>query len=340
MKTRQLGCTLLLVFLSFASIIAQTNLEKLVQEGVAYHDAGDYDEAIKMYKQALKLDPQSSLANYEMSLTYFSKGEYKKVIKYADAVLKQNTDFLLQAYMTKGSALDLLGKTKESIKLFKTAINNHGGHYLLHYNLALNYYKLGEYQEAEDNILKGLEDNKNHPSSHFMLANIHNQKGNAVQTLLASYFFLFLEPNTQRSRDALQMLEENFAGNVSKDENKENTINVLLSADNDSQFGAAELMISMLAASKYIEENTDKSEVNLFEEKTESFFNIMGELNKEGNKEIWWDFYTTFFYDLAQSEHLESFCKYITQHNNENAQQWLEDNEAKLIAFEKWLANN
>lgn len=338
MKKQLFGFIFLLLF--SINSYSQSEIENIVKEGIQYHDNGEFDKAIQSYEKALKIDPKSSLVNYEIALSYFSKGEYKEAIKHSDIVLKQDKDLLLQAYMTKGSALDMLGKTKESIKLFKTAIKKTDGHYLLYYNLGLNYYKVNDIENAEENVIKAIELNPNHSSSHLMLANIHNQKGNSVQTLLSSHYFLFLEPNSKRSLDAYSMLQKNFGGNVSKDNDKPNTINILLSPNNDSQFGAAELMVSMLEASKSLEENEGKSDDEMFVENTEKFFKILGELKKKKSQEIWWTFYTTFFYDLAKSEHLETYCKYITQIGNENSKKWLEENTDALNELDKWLKNN
>ena len=45
--------TIFSLFIGFG--FAQTDLETLVGEGIAYHDAGQYKEAIQTYKKALKL---------------------------------------------------------------------------------------------------------------------------------------------------------------------------------------------------------------------------------------------------------------------------------------------
>ena len=193
--------------------------------------------------------------------------------------------------------------------------------------------------EAEENIIKAIEQNSNHKSSHLILANINNQKGNLVQTLLAVHYFLFLEPDTKRSEEAYQLLQDTFGGNVSKDKDKANTINIVLSANSNTQFGAAELMIGMLEASKSLEENEGKTDDEMFIKNTDSFFTILGELKQKKNREIWWTFYTTFFYDLAKSEHMEAYCKYVTQSGNENSKKWLMVNEKKLNDFGDWLKN-
>ena len=143
MKIIQTGFLIAVVLFS-TKIFAQSEIEAFVQEGIQYHDSGDYEKAIETYQKALKLDPKSTLINYEIALSYFTKGDHKEAIKYSDVVLKQNEDYLIPAYITKGSSLDMLGKTKESIKLFKKAIKKTDGHYLLHYNLGLNYFKTND----------------------------------------------------------------------------------------------------------------------------------------------------------------------------------------------------
>lgn len=318
-------------------LFAQSAIEEILREGYEYHENGDFDKAVATYQKALEIDPESSLVNYEIALSYFNKGDLENTIKYSDIVLAQNEDYLLQAYMTKGSALDMQGKADEAIQLFKEAIERTEAHYLLYYNLGLTYYNIHDLENAEENIINAIENNSNHPSSHLILAHIHQQKKNTVQTLLATYYFLLLEPNSPRSKDAFLLIEKTFSRNVTKDDQKPNTININFSPNEDNPFTTAELMISLLEAAKYTEKNEGKTEDELFVENTESFFKILGELKKKENKEIWWTLYTDFFYALAESEHLETFCKYISLSSNENAKEWLTDNEQKFLDFAHWL---
>lgn len=329
------------IFLSLSlPLSAQTNIEDLVREGIQLYDNGDYNKAIEVYKKALELEPKSTLANYELALTYFTTGDYPKAIEHSDIVLKQKSDYIIQAYITKGSALDQLGKTKESIKLFEKAIKQTEGHYLLYYNLALNFYKIKDFEQAEENVIKAIETNANHSSSHFLLANIHYEKDNTVQALLSTHYFLFLEPNSSRSKIAFDMLQEKFKGNVSKDAKNPNEISISLLLDDDGEFAAAELMISMFQVSKLSDENKEKSEDDLFVENTKSFFKVLGELKKDDKKGFWWDFYIPFYDNLAKSKHIETYCKYITQSGNANSEKWLNEHETQLMDFDKWLKEN
>lgn len=336
MKINKIGISFVLFFITI-QVFAQSKITDLVGLGVEYHEKGEYEKAIKTYEKALKIDAKSALVNYEIAYSYFANREYKKAIKHTNVVLSQKKDYMIPAYLTKGSSLDLLGKTKKSIQVFEKAIKETEGHYLLYFNLALNYYNTNDLDNAEKNVIKAIEQNSNHTSSHLMLANIHNQRGNSVQTVLATYYSLFLEPNTSRSKMAFQILQENLAGNVSKDPNNSYTINISISEDSESDFSAAEFMLAMLEASKSIEKSEGKTEDQLFVSNTDSFFKFMGELKEKENNDIWWGFYTSFFYDLSNSGHIETFCKYISQSDNENAKKWLSENKDKLSDFDTWL---
>lgn len=94
-----------------------------------------------------------------------------------------------------------------------------------------------------------------------------------------------------------------------------------------------------MEASKSVEENKDKSEEQLFIENTTSFFKILGELKDKKKMGFWWDFYVPFFYDLANSDHMDTFCYYITQSSRESSGDWLQKNDPKIMMFDQWLKN-
>nr|WP_321231133.1 tetratricopeptide repeat protein [uncultured Psychroserpens sp.] len=329
---------ILLFSLSIQFSFAQNDINRLVEKGITYHDAGNYEKAIETYQQALQLDPKSSLVNYEISLSYFHNKDYKKAIKHSDVVIDNDDKHVKAAYITKGSCLDNLGKTKESIKLFKKGIRKFENDGLIYYNLALNHYKLKDFDEAEKVITQGVGVQNNHASSHLLLAYLNYDKGRNVQTLLNLHYFLFLEPNSRRSPQAAGLIKEIMGANVSQDKDKPNTINISLSLpDDDDDFGAAEMMLSMLEASKKLEKNEGKSEDELFIANTDSFFTMMGELKKKKHKGIYWDIYVPFFDDLAKSEFMETYYYHVMQSVNENSTDWLNSHPQEVDALMLWL---
>ena len=333
-------CFLIISVLVPIFCFGQSKIDSLVQVGIQYHDKGEYAKAIKVYNEALKIDPKSTLINYELSLSYMYSGDNEKAIKHSDFVIKQKKDHLLPSYVTKGSSLSNLGKTKEAIKVFKEGITKFGDDYLLHFNLGITYSKMQDNKNAGLAFINAIMNNPNHKSSHYGLAITKYQQDERVQSLLSLYYFLLLEPSSKRAETAYRLIKEQLGGNVKKDENNPMNINVFLDPKRmESEFSAAEVMIAMLEASNSLEENKDKSKEELFVDNTKSFFMVLGELKENDKKKsnIWWDFYVPFFYDLAKSEFIDVFCYCISISSSEKAREWLKKNDEKLENFGKWI---
>ena len=339
---KKLLLTLIFLF-SLALLYGQSKVDSLVQIGINYHDNRDFDKAIEIYKKALEIEPESAIANYELAFTYMEMEDYENAIKYSDIVIQQKGDYILAAYNIKGSSLDYLGKTEESIELFEQAIEEFGDHYLLYYNVGVNYYRLEKYDEAEFAFFSALADNFNHAGSHFLLAQLKNDQNERIKSLLGLYFFLLIEPNTQRSEIAYELLTQQLGGNVRVDEDNPNNITIFIDSEHlDSEFSSAETMISLLGASNFLEENKDKTAEELFIHNTESLFNVLGIIFKEKEDEerqenLWNVAYIPFFSELKQAGFIETLCYYISMSSNDKAVEWLESNNEKVEDFINWL---
>ncbi|WP_299136509.1 tetratricopeptide repeat protein [uncultured Tenacibaculum sp.] len=332
---KKIAITFLLLSIPLV-LASQENFKKFIEVGISNHDKGRYKEAIKYYKKALEIKPNSELANYEISLSLFSAKEYRKAIKYSNKIIKKGKKHLLPAYINKGSALDMLGKTKKSIKVFEEGIKKIGDNYLLHFNLAVNYLKVENYKKGEIHLKKAIRDNPVHGSSHFYLAKLNNDKGNKIPTLLASYYFLLIEPNTIRTEEIFDIFKRVHEGVVKiKDKGGKKNIIVNVNSNSNNEFGAHELMWSMLIASKELEENKNKTKEELFIKNTGDFFEFLGEFSSNKKRNFWNEFYIPFFYKIAKSEHLETYCKLITQ-VEVGSQKWLDENEKKVKVFFNW----
>ena len=319
------------------SIFGQNEVKDLIQEGVALHDAGKYEEAISIYKKALDLDKNSSQILYEIGFSYFMNKEYKKSVKHMDKVLKNENAFLVEAFTIKGSALDNLGKPKEAIKIYNEAISKFPENYLLYYNVALTQYRTSKFNDAEENLKKGILLNPTHASSNYLLGIIMDHQGKRIQSLLATHFFLLIEPNTERSVGALNLLDNLMNQGVSKKDEK--TINVTINdSELDNEFSAANLMLSLMGVSGMTEGEEGKSKAVLFYENTESIFNVLKELaEKDPKKGIWWEFYVDFYSQLVESENMEAYSYYISQSNGAEEEKWLTENKEKVDELFKWL---
>lgn len=317
----------------------EVEIEAIIAQGYESYIEGDYETAIAVYKQAIAIDPSSALANNQIALSYYKLGDYDNAILYSEKVIQDNNDpvYVLSSYVTKGSCLDIIGEIDASIKIFKEGIEKFPEDHYLQYNLAVNYFKINNLKNAEYHALQSASLDQNHLSSHFILAHINHKQEEKIPTLLSSFYFLLAEPHTERATEALDMVYTNFSRGVQEETTKEGEPkNINITLRSNSEFGSAELMLSLLEASKSSEKNKDKSKDELFIENTTSFFKILGETNKETDG-LWKGFYIPFFYTLAKSEHMETFCHYVQQSKNESSVAWLKENEEKINAMFAWL---
>ena len=204
MRTVILSFLLLLPVL----LVSQTTAQDYIQAGVELHDNKQYDDALAAYKQALKQRPKWALAYYEMGLTYYAMGNYKKAIKYCKKVLKTPNTYHASAYNMIGNAYDERGKPEKALETYRTAIAELPDEHMLYFNAAVTLSRLGREPEAYQYLLASLHHNPLHPSSLFYAAGIQAEYGDKAESVMSYLFFLMAEPNSERSKVALKALAE------------------------------------------------------------------------------------------------------------------------------------
>ena len=310
------------------TVTAQEAQNNFIIEGIKMYDKGDYEGALEMYKKALASNPASVQAKYEMASTYLQLKDYNNSIKLSDKVIAANRDYVDQAYILKGSALDYLLKPQEAANTYKQALKKFPKNHLLYYNLALTSFNLKDYKETDAALQQSLKLNPLHASSHFLLGLSMVTQGKRVQAMLALYNFLMLEPKSKKSVSVLETLEEEWSKGTSKKASAKKETD---------EFNTADLMLDVLESSKNNEANIKKPAVILFAENTNTFFTILGE-SKKDKKGFWWNFYVDYFYKLALNHHTEALCYYMTQSKDSTYDEWVKDkdNLKKMEAFSEW----
>lgn len=328
---------LLVTLVSALNLLGQTGeVKELISQGVGLHDQGKFNEAIAKYKAALAIDSKSSLANYELAFSSFLNKQYDSAIKYSRIALEINTSNQHESYIVLGNSLDVTGKPIEAIKTYEDALKKFSKSNLLNYNLALTCYNEKDYTKAEKAAINAVMAKPDHGSSHIILATIMMETGQRIKSVLPMYYFLMLEPASKRSPDSYATLKKQLGQGVEKKDDK--NININISSSKDDDFGAAELMLGLLAASKYTEGNEKKNDMEMFVETTNGLFSVLGELKGKKNKGLWWDFYVTKFYDLVQSKNDEAFTYYISQSiNAESVNKWINANPEKMQRLTEWM---
>lgn len=316
-----------LFFLSTLALAAQPSSDKLIRQGASFHDQGRYAEAISCYQQALKANPSSMSAVYEMSLSYLKMEDYENAIKHSTQVI--NVGFkplLVDAYVVKGTALAAQKKMDEAIALFTKGIAECGEEYLLLYNMGLTQYNKGNTTLALSNLRKAIEKDATHAGAFLAYAYALNDAGKWVQSFYSFHFFLLLEPNTKRSAKAFEELYQII--------------------DTQRSDGDAKLGIQDGINRKEIYQKIQKhrpqfasrtAKYKYFEDASREVFTYFSTMNKAGKVGAMWDFFIPVYSEMLESGHFGTYCKYVSVAYFPESLQWWSANKNEVDTFIEWF---
>lgn len=332
--------SVVLVFLIFSTMgFAQKGeINEFFSQGLLYQEEGRYSDAVVALKRVLTFDKEHSNALLEISYCYLEMKMADEALHYSAKVIKKEDDNLLAAYLINASAYELKGKMKASMKQYRKAIKIFPTSSLLHYNLALTYLNTNQFDLAEASAIRTIELNKDHASSHLLMAHIMYSKGERVKAMLALYYFLLLEQDTDRSVLAYEMLSQLWTQGV----NREGMRQMYLAKSGVDETGFGSVELALLDDEKEQEEDIleneeENSRLKQFVWDTKKLFSIMTTQKKSKN-DFWWGFYGEFFSNAQKLQVDEALAYYVSNCKYKAlVLVWLSDNYKKFDAFNSWM---
>lgn len=347
----------LLFFVSiFLSLQAQgVNVETLIKEGVELHDKGEYKEAVEKYKEALKADPKSVQAKYELALSYLELKDFRNASKLSTEVINSNHNGLgIGAYAVKSEALAEMNQIDNAIVLLQDGLKKKGDAYLLHFNLALNYYKKRDLDKTFFHIRKAIDLDKTHSGAFLLNAYVLNDKGLWVQSLLSFQMFLLLEPDSRRSKNAFEeMLQIMRVKPVTEKPVERSFIqqqlmrnqpdNVVLQSDvpplTTKEGINRNLVYNVIKSTMDSLKNTPAQEnlYTTFNLVNKAIIKVLSNENKSPKEGVFWTFYVPFFTEIAKSEYYDEYTRYISVSYFPESLEWWKTNTKEAENFINWF---
>lgn len=343
---------LIIVFSMFYTLSFAQNkskAEEIVEEGIAYHDKGEYAKAIKKYDEALKLDKDNLLALYEKSYSQLLLKKYDETTATCKKAIEThpNDEKLIMIYVNYGTAYDYLGKPEKAIEIYNGGIERFPDNYLLHFNKGISLINIQEIDTAIECFEKALVLNPNHAGSHNALGRMMEYKKYKIPAVLAFARLLALENNTGRAKTDLEKLQKLMKGNAEKTGRKSVTIGIDLSSAADTtadgkptpnNFGIVDMILSMSSALDYDRKYKKETDVERFIRKFEL---VCSSLDKdEKNSGFFWDFYAPYFFEMGEKDMIKTFGYIIfAESGDQKVTKWLSANEDKVEEFNKWSEN-
>jgi len=314
--------------------------KRLMQEGIALHDRGDYDGAIAKYQQVLNENPTSDWALYELAFSYQMKKDYRKSLEYGYKGVRYKSDKLGEFYVVIGNSLDDLGESKKAVDVYQRGIKIQPDNHYLYYNLAITYSRLNNLEEAKKNLKKAVFLNPDHASSHAALAQLFQNTRYRTPALFAVMRFLVIEPRSRRTASAYKIFSDILSGGATPGKNP-NEINIFMdlgAKKDEGDFGAIDLTLGLSSAVGATEKNKNKTEAQRLVDQLNTLLAIVSEQDPKADKtKFTWRYYIPYFIELKQKNYVEPFAYYISQASGlPGVVEWLQANEARVNEFLSW----
>lgn len=120
----------------------------LLNLGGIYRRLGRYDESVSILERALALAEDDIQAHYTLGFTLKQMGNFDEALQRFNRVIDHNPSDIL-AYNHLGSIHSLRGDSKNAIASYQRGLQLDANHPILHYNLALEYERIGHYDEVQ-----------------------------------------------------------------------------------------------------------------------------------------------------------------------------------------------
>ncbi len=346
---------LLIYFISFAGFAQNKSAQVLIDEGVKLHDESQYRQAIQKFEEALRVNPQSTKAMYELALSYLKSKDYRNASKFSTQVINSNDKSLsVGAYTIKSESLAAMNQIDNAIALLQEGLQKNGDNYLMRFNLALNYYKKKDLDKTLENVGRAIELNKNTSGAFLLDAYANKDKTYWVRSILSFQMFLLLEPDSRRSKNAFEELlqtmlikptsgrpvERSFIQQQLMKDTPETVlfpheIPPLSIYDGLNRNFVYHAITSTLDSLKSVNKDTDLFVA--FKQVNRSIIKVMereSRNNKEGN---FWSFYVPFFSSIINSKHYDTYCRYISVSYFDESMEWWKNNKPKAEEFINWF---
>ena len=343
--------TLLLFLCSISCIVSfaqrQAEAEKLVQEGIGYHDKGDYAGAIAKYDKALALDKDNLLALAEKGLTLYILEKYEAAIECCEKALEVHPgkSTLKTVYITYGNSLDVLKRTDKSIEAYDAGIKQFPDFFLFYFNKGVTLSSVKQYDEAILCFQKAVMLNPKHPGSHNAMARLLDTKHKNIPSLFAYGRFLVLEPQEKRGAENLARMQAIMKSNV--EQTGDNSVTITIDsgmlgdttetgAIKENNFSVIDLLLGLTGAMDFEKKYKKEKPVARFIRKFELECSTL-DLKKEDHFGIYWEYYAPYFAELHDKHFVETFAYIAFSSSNDKAvTKWLKGHKEEIGAFYKW----
>lgn len=177
-------------------------LSQSLDLAVQLHNAGDLQNAEKIYRDLLRADPDHPQALHLLGVIANQIGNYAAAEELISKAVAIKPDFA-EAFSNLGATLKALGRPDEAIERYRAAIDIQPGLAGAHYNLANTLQETGRLDEAIAHFRKAIDSQPGHVQAHNNLGLALQGNGEIEEAVLHFKQAISLNPGSAESHNNL-----------------------------------------------------------------------------------------------------------------------------------------
>ncbi len=303
------------------------NAQYLIDQGVEYHDKGEFARALACYDKINVNDSVWFMAQVEKTLTLLEEKKYEELITVANAMLKDPFNRHPYTYLHLGIALDETGKYEEAVKVFEEGNRLFPGNFSLYYSKGIIHQKKGELKLAVQSFQNALMANPFHPASHLKLGYLCAERGYFTQATLSLTAFLMVSGNDSLKLSVLADLDRYLS-------QKNDIEGAEIEGLYEDEFKTTDQIIGnhlALHKSYKLKSKLDYPVVRQIQALAE---NIKFRKNAKG---FWMRYYVPFFSRIVAEDYLDGFVHLVmSAGTNEKIVKQVKKKQSDIKAFSTW----
>jgi len=165
-----------------------------IQQAVAAHQQGKFEEAERLYQEILKVEPNHQDANHNLGVLLVFLDRIPAALPLFKTATETNPK-IEQFWISYGNALFKENKFKEAETSFRKVIEIKPNNFIIYNKLGFTLQKLGKIKDAEIIYKKIIELNPNFYKAHTNLGNVQMEFGRLYEAEKSYKKAIELEPN-------------------------------------------------------------------------------------------------------------------------------------------------
>ena len=202
-------------------------IEETFGLAVENHHKNNLAVAESLYNEVLKIDPNYTIAHYNLAIIFQSSGHHQKAIKsYEKTIAIDGNHF--NSYFNLGTIFCKLGEYQKSIKSYEKAIEIDPNYKEAHNNLGTIQQELGKYQKAIKSYEKAIEIDPSYIDAHNNLGTLFKILGEYEKEFSCYEKAIEADSDNINSINNLTSIFQRFKFDIKPENNKTNFKKLIL----------------------------------------------------------------------------------------------------------------